>query len=770
MYYSLRRGASLRFNFTPDIVMDSETQSLIEKKFAEATQLHSSGKLEGAMLLYKEIHELDNHHADSIHLMGLAFHQLGESEQGAQLIRLAISIRPNEAPYYSNYGSVSKGLGDLEEALAAFKKAIEIDPVYLAPYFNMGEVLCLLGRLDEGEEAYRKAAELNAEVPDIWANLGVCLLSKEDLEGTEEALGKALQLQPSSPTALYTLGRLRSKQKRLDEAKTYLHQAMSAGFNEKECLDQLIAISEQFKDYEVTIDYVNRVVEMGLANADSYNSLSIAYQGIGDFEKAKDAVEVALQHDPKSVVALCTSAAFLNEMGEFEASIEQSQKTLLEDPNCVIAYHNLGASNRGLLKLEEAEEAFKKGLSIDPDYAEVHNNLALVMQHKGDTDAMIHHFERAEALKPDYASAFSNHGSAMIRCGMLTKAKELLEKAVEIDPGMVANWFNLGRLYHELGDAENSLASYNAGLRLEPGNERCLAARASTQIGRADVSDDEVFEMHVESGEALESGVEPMDIDLGDRLADVGRKRRLGFVSADFKTHSVAFFLLPLFRNLDRSQFEIYCYSSVESPDEVTAQFEELSDGWRSIVSVPDGKAVEQILADQIDILFDLSGATAGNRLRLFAFKPAPVQAAWLGYAHSTGLTRIDYRIVDADTDPEGMTRNTEELARLAGSFIVYAPREGTPEVAPTPMIEKGSVTFGSYNNLTKLNEASVALFSKVLSEVEGSRIVLKSHQVNDSETKQRIWSLFEAQGIAQDRVEMLPRFSDLNAHLESYG
>ena len=749
--------------------MSEETTKLIHSKYNDATRLHQQGFLDGAIELYESILELDSRHADATHLKGLAHYQRGELERGLEYMERGIALSPGDAGYHSNAGSALKALGRLEEAVAAYERSAALAPDFLPAYFNAGEAYCLLERLEEGERAYRKALSLNDRIPDVWTNLGLCLLRREKYEESEEALMRALQLDPSFMTALYGLARLTDKLDRLAEAQNFYAQAMRAGFDAVDCLTRLVGVCQRLDDAPQTVIYLEQLIALTPDDPNAYNNLALAWEDLGEREKACGAVNKALELEPLHLEALCTKAAFLNGEGDFEGSIRASKKALFADRNCEIAHNNLGASYRSTARFEEAAKAYRSALAINPDRAECHNNLALVLQHLGDVGGMEEHFQRAVELRPDYAAAYSNYGSALIQEGRLSLARQLLEKALEVDPECMAAWGNQGRLLYELGEAEACVGSYERCLELDPMCSLALMALPATQVARDDISDAELFARHRSMAESLESSIEACSLDLPSYAKGQGGKIRLGFVSADFRVHSVAFFLLPLLRHLDRTRFEVYCYSGVARPDGVTKEFEGLADGWRAAVDMPDERVAETILRDRIDILVDLSGCTSGNRMKVFARKPAPVQATWLGYAHSTGLSRMDYRIVDQNTDPEGMTLNSEELYRLPDCFLVYSPAQGCPDVAPPPSLAGKPFTFGSFNNITKLNRASVGLFSKALKAVEGSRLILKSHQIRDDAIQERVLGMFEAEGIERSRVQLLPRVSSVLEHLALY-
>jgi protein O-GlcNAc transferase len=221
----------------------------------------------------------------------------------------------------------------------------------------------------------------------------------------------------------------------------------------------------------------------------------------------------------------------------------------------------------------------------------------------------------------------------------------------------------------------------------------------------------------------------------------------------------------------DRGRVEIFCYSNHYRVDEVTQRLKEKSDHWAAIVSESDALAAERIRHDKIDILVDLSGHTARNRLKLFALKPAPLQVTWLGYPNTTGLRAIDYRVTDRVTDPQGRVDrlHTERLARLNRCFLCYRPPDDAPAVGPIPARTADHVTFGSFNNLTKITSEVVRAWSRILSSVSGSRLFLKARQLADERIREELIAQFSAQGIIADRLRLSPTIVSQAEHLGAY-
>ena len=245
----------------------------------------------------------------------------------------------------------------------------------------------------------------------------------------------------------------------------------------------------------------------------------------------------------------------------------------------------------------------------------------------------------------------------------------------------------------------------------------------------------------------------------------------MGYVSPDFRRHSVAYFIEPLIARHDRDAFEVYCYSNVLTPDSMTRHLMGLSDSACHIVAMSDGEAADRVRADGIDILVDLAGHTAGGRLGLFALKPAPVQVSYLGYPNTTGLAAIDWRITDIHADPPGNGDefHSERLARLPRTFLCFQPPADAPAIQPPPSIESGRITFGSFNTLPKVTPEVVGAWAQLLHRVPGSRLLLKASGLTDAAGRGRLLGEFAQHGIDEDRLTLLGKVGDFNAHLARY-
>jgi predicted O-linked N-acetylglucosamine transferase (SPINDLY family) len=263
------------------------------------------------------------------------------------------------------------------------------------------------------------------------------------------------------------------------------------------------------------------------------------------------------------------------------------------------------------------------------------------------------------------------------------------------------------------------------------------------------------------------AGIERMPALTVDRNPD--RRLKIGLVSSDFRHHAVALFLLGVVRQIDAREVELFAYSGKDSGDPVNAAFKQTIRNWRGTSSLTDAELAELVRRDGIDILIDMSGPTAGGRLGVFARKPAPVSAIWLGYSGTTGHEAVDYIIGDAEVLPEGLVQSSEQPWRLPDAYLCFQPTEEPPPVAPLPALTNGHMTFGSFNNLNKVSDATIETWAAVLKAVPDSRLILKGHEGSASAGDTIVNALVQ-RGVAADRIGMLAWVPGWCSHLPLYG
>jgi protein O-GlcNAc transferase len=526
--------------------------------------------------------------------------------------------------------------------------------------------------------------------------------------------------------------------------------------------------------------------------------------GSGNFDSAIRNFRKAIQYDPQFSDAYFNLGNAFKEKGDDDEAIALYRKFLDLRPDSAGAYNNLGTIYQKRNNLDEAVSLYQKAISIDPDLVDAHYNLGNAFRETAQPGKAVPCYQEAIRLNPNFASAHNNLGSSFYETGRLREAIESFQKAIRIDPGLAGAYSNMGRVFQDIEEYDEAISYYQEAVRLAPdfaeaynnlgsiSKEKGQIEEAEAyfrQAGRTDpdnllYSENLVFTMlydprcdagaiyseHLRLAGKYAGCPSPETRSHDDRKTRQP-KLRIGYVSPDFRKHSVAYFIEPVLKAHDRSHFEIFCYSNVAVQDGVTERFRGHADKWRDIAGMSYESMAALVREDGIDILVDLAGHTEDNLMPLFACRPAPVQASWIGYPATTGLSAIDYKIVDGHTDPPGMTEKfyTERLMRLPETFLCYMPDEESPEVTDFPTLASGHITFGSFNNFAKVSPQTFDLWSDLLQMIPGSRLIMKAKGLSDKSVGKLLTGRFAAKGIDSERIELLPWKPSTKEHLEAY-
>ncbi|KPK49748.1 MAG: hypothetical protein AMK72_03775 [Planctomycetes bacterium SM23_25] len=496
--------------------------------------------------------------------------------------------------------------------------------------------------------------------------------------------------------------------------------------------------------------------------------LGVVLREQGLFRDAETCLREVLKADPGDLAALYELAVTLWEQERLAEATEILTAVARKSPRTLAVWRNLGILLERQGQRAQAIDAYRHAAELAPDRPELHEKLGDLVSDAGQEEQALDWYRRAAAVGPGHAGIEAKLGRVLHNLGRLTEAAEQFEGVIRRMPQAGAGHGGLGNVRAAQGRLDEALACYERALAVEPANAQAQHNLLFCLNHQANLDPQDLFRRHREWGQAVEREANPA---IHQRTDAMDRRLRIGYVSADFRRHAVAFFLEAVFAQRDRARFKVYCYSDVSRPDNMTRRFEAMSDEWLSAVGWSDEDLAKRIRQDRTDILVDLAGHTAGNRLRVFARKPAPIQVTWLGYPNTTGLTRVDYRITDAWADPPGTTESlhTEELVRLSGGSLCYVPPEDAPPVAPPPCGQSGLITFGSFNKHAKVTDITLALWADVLRDLPHSRLLLKSNAMADGATRSAMWDRLVRLGVYRDRVELRPATRGFVEHLATY-
>lgn len=444
------------------------------------------------------------------------------------------------------------------------------------------------------------------------------------------------------------------------------------------------------------------------------------------------------------------------------------QKAISLKSNYIMAYYNLGQTYQSLGLPEKALECYDTCIKLDPENIGAHCGKGDISLASGKFAAAGQSYEAALLLCPDSAPLHNNFANALMKQGFLTKAESHYRKALQPSPVFPEICNNLGNCLKMQGRIEESIYYYRQALHNRPdfwqAHSNLLLAMHYRPFS-ASVLYEEHQRFNRQHAEHLASHRTYPHAFTSHRI-------RIGYVSPDFRRHSVSFFIEPVLANHNQSAFQIFCYSSVSKPDSTTFRLSQYENEWRDISALDDETVAELIRNDKIDILVDLSGHTAANRLMVFARRPAPVQVTWLGYPDTTGMTAIDYRLVDGVTDSVGYADlyASECLYRLPHPFLCYRPDPEMPaQILQKPYINPNSIVFASFNNFAKISTACIQAWSKILEQVPNSCILIKSQGLDDPEVQGKLLNDFAKCSISSDRVTVLSSNIPFVDHIKKY-
>jgi predicted O-linked N-acetylglucosamine transferase (SPINDLY family) len=441
--------------------------------------------------------------------------------------------------------------------------------------------------------------------------------------------------------------------------------------------------------------------------------------------------------------------------GQGEPAIASHHRAIELAPGQAAAHNNLGVALFHMGRPEDAIDAYRRAIALRPDFVEAHNNLGNALSDQGRLDEAIGAYRRAIALRGDYAEAFSNLGVAFKGKGWLDEAIAALRRATELNPELPEVPYNLGSSLLARGDREEADRAYRRALALRPGNVAAHSCLLTCEQYQSRVTPAALARSHAEwdarHAAGFRAGWKPWELDRNPE-----RPLRLGFVSPDLCCHPLGHLLIRPLKNIDRRDFAVVCYSTGRTRDTLSGRIAAASNEWHEVAGLDDEALAARIRADRIDILFDLSGHTIGNRLLVFARRPAPIQITWIGYVGTTGLEAMDYLVADRFHVPPGSEHHyRERVLRLPDGYVCYDPPAEAPEVGPLPAAERGHVTFGCFNNLTKITPEVLAVWAQIVRRVPGSRLVLLSPALDSAVARQRTAAQFAAAGGDRDRLEL---------------
>jgi protein O-GlcNAc transferase len=621
-----------------------------------------------------------------------------------------------------------------------------------------GAQLIALFNAGRHAELEARARRLSSQYPGsgfVWKVLGTALLVQN--KDGREALEKAVALLPDDVEALCNLGNLQKAQGLLDEAVGSYRRAAARRPDYAAAHYNLgIALGEMGRHAEAA-DAYRAALNLHPAWPDAHYNLGLALYQLGQLTLAVSSYEQALSLHPDHAGAHNNLGNALKDLGQLDQAMASYRQALRVQPDLAVAHNNLGNVLRDLGRLNEAVASYSQAIRIKPDFAAAHSNLANVLRDQGKLDEALIAGQQALLAQADLPDAHNNLGNVLKDMGRLEEAMACYRQALNLDPGFASAHDNMGNLLKDMGQLEAARLAYEQALHHNPDNTDARSTLLLCLNYMPGKSPQMLLNEAHAFGELVARCANPFTHWPNER--DAHKPLRVGLVSGDLCQHPVGFFLQSALTALTRqagTRLQLFGYATRFHPDAVSEHLKANCQGWCLATGLSDLQLAAQIRRDGIDILIDLSGHTAHNRLPMFALKPAPVQVSWLGYFATTGVAAIDHLIADPFTVPPGNEAHfTEHIWRMPETRLCFSAPDIDATVSALPALANGHVTFGCFNNLSKMTDAVVALWARVLQAVPGGHLLLKAAQLDDSGTRQDVIKRFASAGIDAARLSL---------------
>lgn len=737
----------------------------------------SAGKLEEAYARFSFALELRPNHVPALQALGLLYQTRGMLPEAARAYAAAIAsheeqssalarsrdgssggtrrdenenagsvaaTRARLAATLSDIGTQVKLEGDVNKAMSHYREAISVDPSYAPALYNLGVALHELGQSAAAEARYAEAAALDPKHADALCNLGVMRKLRGDVAGSVAAYEACLAVNPN-----------------------HAHGTSNMAI----ALNDMANAAKVAGDVPAAIRIYERALTFDSNSADSMYNLGVAQAEVGELDRAVIAYETTLKLRPGCAEAWNNLGVLLRERGNVPRAVECYKNAISLKPHFAQACNNLGVLCTVQGKAQEALQALQSAVAADPEYAVAHNNVGVLLRDTGDVHEALRSYQECMRLSPDDRNASQNYllalnyvfpgQDARVCDAHVAWGRRMAELVGEPMPP---------RAFDEARDAGagETICSYAQTSRDIPVARRS-ASVSSLGTSSASSRDD----LKTLESESSFSGAET-----GAARQPPPRSRRLvvGYVSPDMYTHSVSYFAAAPLRHHDPARVRLIVYSATPVEDARTGSLRAsvaASGGeWRDVAALSERALAELIRHDGVDVLVELTGHTANNRLATLALRPAPVQVTWMGYPNSTGMAgAVAYRVTDKHCDPEDTKQTFAETSvRLPGCFLCYTPHPEAPPVARAPCLANGFVTFGCFNALAKVTPAVRALWGKLLRAVPNSRLVVKAKPFACASVQRRFLSAMAAEGVASWRVDVRALVDRTSEHLGAYG
>jgi protein O-GlcNAc transferase len=703
----------------------------IPEALAIAVQHHRAGRFREAETIYRQILASDSKHHDAWHLLGLILCQAGKNQAGVECIERALTLRPDWAVAHFNLGNAWRDQGKLDLAIACYQRAVQNEPEFAEAHNNLGLAWRQHGHLLEAAACYRRTLQLRPDFAEAHNNLGNVFHDQGRRDEAVACYQRALQVNPDYADAHNNLGNVFKDQGKPDEAVACYERALQLNPGFAEVHNNLGNVFMDRGKLDEAAPCYQRALQLNPDYADAHNNLGNVFKDQGKLDAAAECYQRAVELKPGYAMAHFNLGLVYQDRGDLDEAIACYRQALKRDPAYAEAHNNLGNALKDQGYLDEAVACYCRALELRPDFAEAHNNLGNLLKDRGRLDEAVANYRRALELNPDSAWAYNSLGHTFREQGKLDEAVACFRRALELKPSDLSA---LGSLVHDLQHVccwdDLRVLSERLIEAVDQDSDAALASPAppfsflalplvTTAEQQQKCARQWVNRRLKVNGEFGYDGAH-------SRTAAPKTKLNIGYLSADFHSHAVAYLIAELIEKHDRSRFAIHGYSC--GPDDGSAMRGRLVRAFDHFVDVRNlshAQAAQRIAGDEVQILVDLTGYTKNARTQIVALRPAPIEVNYLGYPGTMGASFIDYILVDEYIVPSDQQPSfTEKLVHLPGCYQVNDSQREiasyTPSRAECGLPAEGLV-FCSFNNNFKITPEMFGVWMELLKEVPGS-------------------------------------------------
>ena len=704
--------------------VDSYTRALeLNPDFVEAhgnlaAALQAQGKLEQAEQAYRQALALRPDYAKGHFNLGNTLQAMQRSAEAVACYQRALALLPGDAEIYLNLGNAQQDLQQWQAAIVSYRAVLQLAPHTAAAHTNLAAALHEAGEYENSVRTCRSGIKLHADDAKLYNNLGRALQSLNKPDEAVAAYEKAIALDANFPEALSNLGLLQCKQKNYVAAIEYCALAFRLQPDDAQACGQLAIAYGAAEDRDKALKYFHQAIDMAPDNAVTHKYLADYYNTIKCYEQAVTSYGHALKFEPDNSETHNNLGVVLQELKAFDEATAAYERALELNPKNTSALCNLGSTQQAQDQIELAKQTYLAVIEIDAEFDRAHFALGNCHSLMNEPLLALESYHKTLAINPDYRDAYVNISATFSNIGRIEEAIETCRKGLAVCP-----------LWETL--FSNYLFLLSHSTEIDPQALFAEHQRFS-----------DTFETHIAKGHKDHRNVR-----------DPLRTLKVGFVSGDLLNHPVPHFLIPILENIvDEDRLSLYAYHNNPKNDDITERLREVIPHWRQVEHLSDPDLGQLIRDDGIDILIDLSGHTGKNRLLMFAAKPAPIQASWIGYPLTTGLQSIDYYLGDQYfTPPDELGDQFSEKLLLLPACVPFLPSKLAPAVQPAPVLTNGYITFGSFNRTNKINRQVIARWARVLRAVPDAKMIVAAMPKSEAPPQLAAW--FAEEGIAPERL-----------------